>query len=246
MGRCRRVSAFSIAERYLSVMKEDLSELEEKIEYRFSDRRYLETALTHSSYANERTINRCDNYERQEFLGDAVLELISSEHLFALHPEMPEGDLTKLRAAMVCEPTLAARARNIGLDEYMRLGRGEEATGGRQRDSIISDICEALIGGIYLDGGIENARRFILDHILTEEVPDPEVVDAKSELQVRVQAVGKTVTYEVVGESGPDHAKVFDVNCIISGHIAGSGQGKTKKSAQQAAARDALRSVYVS
>ncbi len=227
-------------------MKEDLSELEEIIKYSFKNRKYLETALTHSSYANERTINRCENYERQEFLGDAVLELVTSDHLYKLHEDMPEGDLTKLRAALVCEPALASCARDIGLDKYIRLGKGEEATGGRNRDSIISDICEALIGGIYLDGGLECARTFILNYILTSDDADIDITDAKSRLQILVQAEGGTVTYEVVNESGPDHDKVFEVNCIISGETAGSGSGRSKKSAQQEAARDALRSIYVS
>ncbi len=227
-------------------MKSDLSELEKTIQYKFKDRKYLETALTHSSFANERTINKCENYERQEFLGDAVLELVTSDHLYRLHADMPEGDLTKLRAALVCEPTLAKRARSIGLDDYIRLGKGEESTGGRNRDSIVSDICEALIGGIYLDGGIECARDFILKFVLVSDDIDIDTTDAKSRLQILVQAEGGNVAYEVTGESGPDHDKVFEVDCIISGQICGSGTGRTKKSAQQAAAKEALRSIYVS
>lgn len=222
-------------------MNTDLSELEKIINYEFKERKYLETALTHASYANERTINKCENYERQEFLGDAVLELISSEYLFLSYPDIPEGEMTKIRASLVCEPALAMSARKFGLDDFIRLGKGEESTGGRHRDSIVSDICEALIGAIYLDGGLEAARRFIIDNILDEDIDVEEFKDSKSELQIRAQAKGLTVSYEVTGESGPDHDKVYEVDCMISGKVMGHGTGKTKKSAQQAAAAQALK-----
>ncbi len=222
-------------------MNYDYSELEELIGYHFGDPSLLETALTHSSYTNERQINKCENYERQEFLGDAVLELVSSDCLYRKHPEMPEGELTRLRAAYVCEPALADCARKFGLENYIRLGRGEESTGGRSRDSIVSDVCEAVIGGIYLDGGLEPAREFVLSHVMTRKVDVFLYKDAKSEIQIRAQARGSVVTYEVTGESGPDHAKEFFVNCLIDGQPAGSGRGRTKKGAQQDAAADALR-----
>lgn len=227
-------------------MKKDLTGLERAIGYTFKDRSYLECALTHSSYANENHLKKHSDYERQEFLGDAVLELVSSEYLFNQHPDMPEGTLTRLRASKVCEPALAVCARKLEIDQYIRLGRGEEATGGRGRDSIVSDVCEAIIGGMYLDGGLECARAFILEFIMPIDVGDANVVDAKTRLQEIAQAVGKTVSYELVSESGPDHARVFEVDCLIDGRIVGHGTGRTKKSAQQAAAGCALRSYHVS
>ena len=145
-----------------------LEKLEQKIGYVFHDSTYLRQAMTHSSYANEKKIYKLPDYERLEFLGDAVLELVSSEFLFKAHPDLPEGKLTKLRSSCVCEPALAYCARDIELEKYMFLGKGEEATGGRNRDSIISDVCEALIGAIYLDGGFANAKEFILKYVLSD------------------------------------------------------------------------------
>ena len=223
-------------------MNTNIKELEDRIGYSFKNSKYLYVALTHSSFSNEMKMNKCDNYERQEFLGEAVIELVSSDHLYREHPDMPEGDLTKLRASLVCEPALASAARGFGLDRYIRLGRGEEATGGRGRDSIISDVLEAVIGGIYLDSGIESAREFILRFVMNHEGEAASFDDAKSELQQRAQAKGKTVTYETVGESGPDHAKQFTVDCLIDGRRVSSGHGRTKKSAQQDAAGAVLRS----
>lgn len=223
-------------------MKKNTEELEEVIGYKFKDADYLLTALTHSSYSNEMKINVCHDYERQEFLGDAVLELISSDYLYHEHPDMPEGDLTRLRASMVCEPALAHCARMFGLEDYIRLGRGEEATGGREKDSIISDVLEAVIGGIYLDSGIEEATSFVHRFIMNHEAESVTYYDAKSKLQQIVQSRGKVVTYELIEEAGPDHAKVFTVACVISGNEVSRGQGRTKKAAQQAAAGEALRS----
>ena len=223
-------------------MKKDIKELEEVIGYKFRDPDYLVTALTHSSYSNEMKIRTCHDYERQEFLGDAVLELISSDYLYHEHPDMPEGDLTKLRASMVCEPALAHCARLFGLKDYIRLGRGEEATGGREKDSIISDVLEAVIGGIYLDSGIEEATTFVNRFIMNHEAESVTYYDAKSKLQQIVQARGQTVTYEMLDATGPDHARVFTAACIIEGQEVSRGQGRTKKAAQQAAAGEALRS----
>lgn len=223
-------------------MKKDIKELEEVIGYEFKDPAYLITALTHSSYSNEMKIKACHDYERQEFLGDAVLELISSDYLYHEHPDMPEGDLTKLRASMVCEPALAHCARLFGLEEFIRLGRGEEATGGREKDSIISDVLEAVIGGIYLDSGIEEATSFVHRFIMNHEADSVTYYDAKSKLQQIVQAHGQTVTYEMLDASGPDHARVFTAACMIDGREVSRGQGRTKKAAQQAAAGEALRS----
>ena len=148
--------------------KEALQKLQDKIGYQFQDIALLKQALTHSSFANEQKINKLENYERLEFLGDAVLELVSSEFLFHENKDMPEGQLTKLRASMVCEPSLAYCAKDIGLGKYILLGRGEEATGGRNRDSIISDVMEAVIGAVFLDGGIEYAKKFIFQFILSD------------------------------------------------------------------------------
>ena len=148
----------------------DIADLESIIKYSFNDKKLLEQALTHSSYANERKINKSEDYERLEFLGDAVLELVSSEFLFHNNPELAEGKLTKLRSSMVCEPALAYCAREIGLEQYIRLGKGEEHTGGRDRDSIISDVMEAVIGAIYLDGGIAPANDYIHRFILSDKL----------------------------------------------------------------------------
>ena len=148
-------------------MRKALQELQEKIGYQFQEEALLKQALTHSSFANEQKINKLKNYERLEFLGDAVLELISSEFLYNENVDMPEGQLTRMRASMVCEPALAYCARDISLNSYILLGKGEEATGGRTRDSIISDVMEAVIGAIFLDGGIENAKKFIYRLLLS-------------------------------------------------------------------------------
>ncbi|SCY55396.1 ribonuclease-3 [Lachnospiraceae bacterium XBB2008] len=223
-------------------MKKDIKQLEEAIGYTFNDPGYLTVALTHSSYANEIKAGRGADYERQEFLGDAVLELISSDHIFHNHPDMPEGDMTKLRASLVCEPALAHCARDIDLADYIRLGRGEESTGGRTKESIISDVMEAIIGGIYLDSGLDEAAKFVNRFIMSHADEIHAFYDAKSQLQQLAQANGQVVTYEVIGESGPDHAKVYKVACLIDGEQVSDGEGRSKKSAQQAAALDALRS----
>ncbi|MCR5510146.1 MAG: ribonuclease III [Lachnospiraceae bacterium] len=223
-------------------MKKDIKQLEEAIGYTFNDPGYLTVALTHSSYANEIKAGRGADYERQEFLGDAVLELISSDHIFHNQPDMPEGDMTKLRASLVCEPALAHCARDIDLADYIRLGRGEESTGGRTKESIISDVMEAIIGGIYLDSGLDEAAKFVNRFIMSHADEIHAFYDAKSQLQQLVQANGQVVTYEVIGESGPDHAKVYKVACLIDGEQVSDGEGRSKKSAQQAAALDALRS----
>jgi len=223
-------------------LRTDFETLEEKIGYKFDDIEYLKIALTHSSFSNEMKINRSENYERQEFLGDAVLEMVSSDFLFHKYSDTPEGELTKLRASLVCEPSLAYCAREIGLDEFIRLGKGEESTGGRRRDSIISDVFEAVIGAIYLDGGIEPAREYIYSFLLNNEEEHRLFYDAKSTLQCKIQATGKTIEYIITSESGPDHAKCFDVDAVIDGVVCGSGSGSTKKAAQQAAAANVLRS----
>lgn len=220
--------------------QERLAVLEERIGYVFSDKTLLRTALTHSSYAHERKINKVECNERLEFLGDAVLEQISSDHIFRKHPKMPEGQMSKLRASLVCESALAECAKKIGLGEMLFLGRGEEASGGRTKPSVTSDAYEAVIGAMYLDGGIEPVRKFVVQEVLSQEAMD-RVVDAKTALQELAQAKGLgTVTYTLISEDGPEHAKEFTVGVQIAGKEMGQGVGRNKKSAEKAAAAVAL------
>ena len=219
----------------------DYQELEKKIGYTFQNRALLKQAVTHSSFANEQKINRQKHYERLEFLGDAVLELVSSDFLFQTHPEMPEGQLTKLRASMVCEPALAYCAKDLTLDSYIQLGKGEEATGGRYRDSIVSDVMEAVIGAIYLDGGMEPARTYIHRFILSDLENKQLFVDSKTNLQEYMQQnLKKEFHYRLVEESGPEHDKVFLVEVVMEEKVLGRGKGRTKKAAEQQAAYEAL------
>lgn len=219
----------------------DLKLLEEKIGYSFARKELLIQAVTHSSYANERKINRTEDYERLEFLGDAVLELISSDYLFHEKPDVAEGKLTKLRSSMVCEPALAYCARDIGLEKFILLGKGEENTGGRDRDSIISDVMEAVIGAIYLDGGFDSAHDFIHKFILTDLEDKILFSDSKTALQEIIQAMGyKSFEYELVDEKGPDHSKIFAVDARLNGEVIGHGEGRTKKAAEQKAAYEAI------
>ena len=204
-----------------------MDQLEQKIGYRFRNKKLLRQALTHSSYANEKKLGKLGCNERLEFLGDAVLELISSDVLYARFPQIPEGELTKKRASLVCEPSLAYCARQFGLPEYLLLGRGEDMTGGRMRDSIVSDATEALLGAIYLDGGFERAREFVLKFILNDIERKQLFYDSKTILQELVQ----------------DHNKQFEVEVRINGIPAGNGAGHTKKAAEQAAAYQALRKI---
>ena len=222
-------------------MKEALRELQGKIGYQFQNDALLKQALTHSSFSNERKINKLNNYERLEFLGDAVLELVSSEFLFSNYPEMSEGDLTKLRASLVCEPTLAGCTASIQLGGFIRLGKGEDQTGGRERKSILSDALEALIGAIYLDGGFTSAKEFILTYILTDIENKKLFYDSKTILQEVVQAdYEEQLNYELIAESGPDHDKSFTVAARIGEKVIGRGSGHTKKAAEQEAAYQAL------
>lgn len=221
--------------------KEALQKLQDKIGYQFQDIALLKQALTHSSFANEQKINKLENYERLEFLGDAVLELVSSEFLFHENKDMPEGQLTKLRASMVCEPSLAYCAKDIGLGKYILLGKGEEATGGRNRDSIISDVMEAVIGAVFLDGGIEYAKKFIFQFILSDLENKILFMDSKTLLQEEVQKDNTAqLRYELVKETGPDHDKQFQVEAYLDNKVIGTGVGKTKKAAEQQAAYEAL------
>ena len=222
-------------------MNELLEELQDKIGYRFQNTDLLKQALTHSSFANEQKINKLKDYERLEFLGDAVLELVSSEFLFRENPQMPEGQLTKLRASMVCEPALAYCAKDIDLGSYILLGRGEEYTGGRYRSSITSDVMEAIIGAIFLDGGIENAKKHIYRFILSDLETKILFLDSKTILQEEIQKKKDAqLRYELIGESGPDHNKQFTVDAYLNDVLIGSGTGRTKKAAEQQAAYEAL------
>lgn len=215
--------------------------LQKRIGYTFNNEKLLKRALTHSSYMNEQKINRTGDYERLEFLGDAVLELVSSEFLYREHTEVPEGELTKMRASMVCEPSLAFCARDIELGQFILLGKGEENTGGRNRDSIISDVMEAVTGAIYLDGGFESAKAFIYRFILSDLEDKQLFYDSKSNLQELIQGkLKKDFHYELLEESGPEHDKTFVVEVFMEQTSLGKGTGRTKKAAEQQAAYQAL------
>ena len=193
--------------------------------------------MIHSSYANEHRLDKLECNERLEFLGDAVLEVVSSDFLFHRFRQSPEGDLTKTRASMVCEPALAYCAGEIQLGEYLLLGKGEEATGGRGRNSIVSDAMEALIGAIYLDGGFANAKEFILRFIMNDMEHKQLFYDSKTILQEMVQSQGEeALVYELLGEKGPDHNKTFEVRALIGTEEIGRGTGRTKKAAEAMAA----------
>ena len=218
-------------------MNRDLKELEEKIGYSFQNEKLLKQAMTHSSFANEHRLDKSGCNERLEFLGDAVLEVVSSDFLFHKYTEKPEGELTKIRASMVCEPTLAYCASDINLGSYLMLGKGEEATGGRGRNSVVSDALEALIGAIYLDGGFANAKEFIHRFILNDMEHKQLFYDSKTILQEMVQASSQAhLEYEVLKEEGPDHNKLFEVRAMLGDEEIGRGTGKTKKAAEAVAA----------
>ncbi len=226
---------------YFMSDKYTLEELENRIGYHFHNRLLLKQAITHSSYTNEQKINRQLHYERLEFLGDAVLELVTSEFLFKDNPNMQEGQLTKMRASIVCEPALAFCARDIDLGGFLILGKGEEATGGRYRDSIISDVMEAVIGAIFLDGGMEKAKEHIYRFVLSDLENKQLFYDSKTNLQEYVQgSLKKDLVYVIVDESGPEHDKLFTVEVMVEENVLGRGQGRTKKAAEQQAAYEAL------
>lgn len=220
----------------------DLDGFQKIIQYQFNNIGLLKNALTHSSYANEKKTGNYKDNERLEFLGDAVLELTSSEFIYTGNPDMNEGKMTRLRASIVCEPTLAMCARQIHLQEYIMLGKGEDLTGGRTRDSIISDALEALIGAIYLDGGFANAKEFILKYILNDLEGKRLFYDSKTILQEIVQSdyKGKEIEYVLTGEIGPDHDKKFVVSLVVGDKTLGEGTGRTKKAAEQEAAYRAI------
>ena len=226
-------------------MQKKIQELQNKIGYQFKNQELLVSALMHSSYTNEKRLPKYKCNERSEFLGDAVLELVSSEFLFDANEKMPEGELTKLRASMVCEPSLAFCAREIGLGDYLLLGKGEEFTGGRNRDSVTSDALEALIGAIYLDGGFANAKEFILRFVLNDLEHKKLFYDSKTILQELVQGnFTENLSYHLIKEEGPDHNKIFFVEVYIGNVCYGKGKGRTKKAAEQDAAYHAILELH--
>lgn len=219
-------------------------QLQKLIGYDFRDIALLKRALSHSSYANEKKTGRHEDYERTEFLGDAVLELCVSEYLYNEKKDMTEGEMTKLRAGLVCEPTLAYCARTgFDLPDYLLLGKGEDTSGGRTRDSIISDVFEAIVGAIYLDGGLECARDFIHRFVLTDYEEKIEFVDSKTILQEYAQEHGYSLDYELVEELGPSHDRDYVMRATLDGRIQKSGKAKSKKAAQQSAAYAILKTL---
>ena len=215
-------------------------EFEERIGYQFQDKKLLAQALTHSSYANECHTGRLSDNERLEFLGDAVLELVSSGRIFRENPKKPEGDLTRIRASYVCEPTLALCAREIGLGDFILLGRGEDMTGGRDRDSILSDAMEATIGAVYLDGGFSCAEKYVEEFVLKDIEKKKLFYDSKTYLQEIVQREHMELEYVMLKEEGPDHNKTFLAGVFVDGKQLSSASGRTKKKAEQAAAYQAI------
>ena len=220
--------------------RKTLSLLEGRIGYTFQDPMLLQRALTHSSYINEHDGVSKDCNERLEFLGDAVLEVASSDALFRAYPDKQEGDLTKHRAELVCEAALSFDARRFDLPTFLLLGKGEEANGGRNRDSIVSDAMEALIGAIYMDGGIDPAFAFVSRFVLDDLEGNRRFVDCKTRLQEMAQEDGHVVSYEVIREDGPPHAREYTVEVYIDGRRVGTGNGSSKKNAQQKAAMAAI------
>ena len=219
-----------------------IKDFQNTIGYNFQSEGLLRQALTHSSYANEKHMKKLSDNERLEFLGDAVLELVSSDFLYKNYQKLPEGELTKLRASIVCEPTLALCAKELHLGDYLLLGKGEDQTGGRERKSILSDALEAVIGAIYLDGGFANAKEFVLKYIMTDIEHKQLFYDSKTILQEIVQEKGtQPVEYVLIKEEGPDHNKNFTVDARVNGKVMGQGSGHTKKAAEQAAAYQAIR-----
>ena len=216
-------------------------QLEERIGYRFKEPKLLKQAMCHSSFANERHMDRLLNNERLEFLGDAVLELITSEFLFKNYPKMPEGEATRTRASIVCEQTLALCARELGLGAFLLLGKGEDLTGGRDRDSITSDALEALLGAVYLDGGFASAKEFVHRFVLNDIEHKKLFFDSKTILQEEIQGeTTELLHYVLTGEEGPDHNKRFMVHACLGSQVIGEGSGRTKKAAEQEAAYRAL------
>lgn len=216
--------------------------LESKLGYQFQNPKLLDHALTHSSYANEHHLGSISSNERLEFLGDSVLGMIVADHLYRTFPNLPEGDLTRIRANLVCEGSLVLVAKEWELGRYLKLGKGENACGGRRRPSILADAVEAVLAAVFLDGGLEHDRdiiqRFLLDRM---EQVNRASRDHKTYLQELVQRKsGQVISYELIGESGPDHNKTFQMQVLLNGQPIGQGTGHSKKEAEQAAANAAI------
>ena len=223
-----------------------IKDLETAIGYQFRNIQLLQNALTHSSYANERWHNSLLSNERLEFLGDSVLGMLVAEYLYHTFPDRPEGELTRMRADMVCEHTLATVANKIGLGTHLMLGHGEERLGGRSRESILADATESVIAACFLDGGLDAAAQFVKKYILVE-VPVTKLhnVDYKTALQELVQQKkNQVLNYALVGQSGPDHDKQFDVEVSLNGVVVGMGSGRSKKRAEQMAAKAAMEKLF--
>ena len=223
-----------------------IKDLETAIGYRFKNISLLQNALTHSSYANEHWHNSLKSNERLEFLGDSILGMVVAEYLYKNFPDRPEGELTRMRADMVCETTLANVANGIGLGNHLLLGHGEERLGGRSRESILADATESVIAACFLDGGLEAAQQFVNRFILVA-VPVTKLhnVDYKTRLQELVQQKkNQILTYRLAGQSGPDHDKQFDVEVSLNGQVIGTGSGSSKKRAEQMAARSAIEQLF--
>lgn len=221
-----------------------LDDFQNIIGYRFNNIELLKLALTHSSYGNEHRKERYENNERVEFLGDAALDLIISRYIYDMFPFMPEGELTKLRAGVVCETSLAKVAVKLNIGEFLMLGKGEENTGGRSRESILADAVEAVIGAIYIDGGFDSVEKFVIN-ILADAVEELKTsfrtIDCKTHLQEVIQKTSKSpISYVIIDEKGPDHNKVFVAEVRHGGKVIGMGSGRSKKEAEQSAAADAL------
>lgn len=220
-----------------------MKSLENRLGYKFNNIALLKNALTHSSYANE-VRNGISSNERLEFLGDSVLSIIVSEHIYKNFPNMPEGELTRLRSSLVCEKALCAFSREIGVGEYLLLGKGEDKGGGRERDSILADAFEAILAAIYLDGGMECAKKHVMNFVLRElkvHSNEDAMKDYKTALQEIIQRnPEESVCYNLVSESGPDHDKSFTVEVCLNSNVIGKGSGKSKKQAEQMAAMQAL------
>lgn len=223
-----------------------IKDLETAIGYKFHNIQLLQNALTHSSYANERWHNSLLSNERLEFLGDSVLGMLVAEYLYGTFSDRPEGELTRMRADMVCEHTLATVANKIGLGEHLMLGHGEERLGGRSRESILADATESVIAACFLDGGLEAAAQFVKKYILVEvPVSRPNNMDYKTALQELVQQKkNQVLVYTLVGQSGPDHDKLFDVEVSLNGTVVGTGSGRSKKRAEQMAAKAAVEKLF--
>lgn len=224
--------------------KTSYKDLQNTLNYKFNDENILINALTHSSYANEKKSMKLSSNERLEFLGDSILNFIVSAYVFSNYPNLPEGEMTKVRASVVCEQTLKDISNSLGIGEYLQFGKGEEQTGGRKRPSILADAFESVVGAIYIDGGFEAARNFVLnklDELILSSVKGTGMTDYKTTLQEELQKKGEVkISYEILAESGPDHDKKFKVHIKCNGKVLGIGWGKSKKEAEQSAARDAL------